>query len=116
VAGNEILERKVVCARFSAEYLPVSDEQLLAISLNVREGARPLNGVRFNPTLDQCGWFIWGGEDMHYEDDNFYNALHASHISNWCPLISKYLGLPPGWRFLVTEDCEDVWFDPDVLD
>jgi hypothetical protein len=26
-----------------------------------------------------------------------------------------YLGLPEGWRFLVTENYEDVWEDPELL-
>ena len=25
--------------------------------------------------------------------------------------IKKYLGLAPGWRFLIAGDYEDVWFD-----
>jgi hypothetical protein len=31
-------------------------------------------------------------------------------------VFARYLGLAPGWRFLIGEDgYEDVWFDPDLL-
>jgi hypothetical protein len=28
----------------------------------------------------------------------------------------KYLALPPGWRFLIATNHEDVWFDAALLD
>jgi hypothetical protein len=115
VANDQIADRKATCSRFGVKYFAAPDDQFLAISLNVREGAMPLNGCRFKPEGDQTGWFIWGGEDTHHEDDRFYKSLHVSHINNWSPLVSKYLGLPPGWRFLVADGYEDVWFDTDVL-
>jgi hypothetical protein len=47
--------------------------------------------------------------------DDFFLPLHASHIGEWCPLVEKFLGLPPGFRFLVTPDYADVWFDEALL-
>ncbi|WP_422652960.1 immunity protein Imm33 domain-containing protein [Archangium sp.] len=40
----------------------------------------------------------------------------VAHLADWCPLALKFLGLPPGWRFLVAEGHEDVWEDPTLLD
>jgi hypothetical protein len=41
--------------------------------------------------------------------------LHVTHLQEWCPDAVRYLGLPPGWRFLTAKGYEDVWFDPDLL-
>lgn len=38
------------------------------------------------------------------------------HLDQLCPEIQKFLGLPPGWRFLIAENYEDVWFDISLLD
>jgi len=29
-------------------------------------------------------------------------------------MVEKYLALPVGFRFLVTEDYEDIWFDESI--
>jgi len=43
--------------------------------------------------------------------------LHVSHLINWCPDVIKFLGLPPGFRFLIGENnYEDVWKDKSLLD
>ena len=39
-----------------------------------------------------------------------------SHMVDICPGRLKSLGLPPGWRFLVAPDYEDVWFDEKLTD
>lgn len=52
---------------------------------------------------------IYGGE--HSSADDFYQALHVAHISQYCPEIVPYLALPPGWRVLLAPGHEDVWFD-----
>ena len=83
--------------------------------MNVREDLWPLNGVRHPPETDENGWYIWAGTEFKTDDD-FFVPLHTSHVSEWCPLAEKYLGLPPGWRFLIAPDYEDVWYDPNVLD
>ena len=38
-----------------------------------------------------------------------WNALHAVHLADHCPSVLPYLGLPPGWRFLIAPGYEDVW-------
>ena len=45
----------------------------------------------------------------------FFVPLHVVHLDEWCPEVKKYLGLPPGWRFLIAEGHEDVWFDESLL-
>jgi hypothetical protein len=106
--------QKEICQRYSTEYCEAEGAQKLGISLNVKDGVVPINGVRINERGDTCGWYIWGGEVLS-EDDDFFKPLHVEHLNEWRPEVMKYLGLPPGWRFLVADNYEDVWFDPSVL-
>jgi hypothetical protein len=87
----------------------------VGISLNVKNGLQPINGLRHPPEGDTTGWYIWAGEDFS-DDPDFFVPLHVKHLNEWCPEIVKYLGLPPGWRFLIANDYEDVWEDPSLLD
>ena len=90
-------------------------DQKVGISLNVRDGIMPLNGLRHPPEGDTTGWYIWAGMNFP-EDPNFFKPLHVRHLYSWCQIAQKYLALPPGWRFLVTDKYEDVWRDESLLD
>src|SRR5258708_6930715 len=74
----------------------------------------PLNGLRHPPQGDTTGWYIWSGEQFS-TDSEFFVPLHVLHLNDRCPEIVKYLGLGPGWRFLVAPGQEDVWFDSSLL-
>lgn len=103
-----------ICARFGAKLVDCDMNLKVGISNNVKDGLRPINGLRIHPEGDTCGWYIWAGEE--YSDSvDFFSPLHAAHLVQWAPLVLPYLGLPPGWRFLVTEEYEDVWEDPQLL-
>ncbi|QXI31593.1 hypothetical protein HU752_022615 [Pseudomonas vanderleydeniana] len=71
--------------------------------------------MRIRPEAGTCGWYIWAGEELS-EADDFFVPLHVAHLDDWEPLLLPYLGLAPGFRFLITEDYEDVWFDPRLLE
>lgn len=75
----------------------------------------PINGLRHPPEGDTTGWYIWAGEELSTATD-FFVPLHVVHLDEWCPGAIPYLGLPPGWRFLIADGYEDVWFDPSLLD
>jgi hypothetical protein len=107
--------QRALCSRFGASYLGCDMNLKVGISKNVRDGVRPLNGLRIEPEGDTCGWYIWAGEKFSEEPD-FFVPLHASHLEEWAPLVLPYLGLPPGWRFLVTDQYEDVWKDDQLLE
>ncbi|MFP3616384.1 hypothetical protein SB778_40810, partial [Paraburkholderia sp. SIMBA_050] len=77
-------------------------------------GARPLNGMRIIADRGTTGWFIWAGETFSHDPD-FFVPLHAKHLKQWAPLVLPYLALPAGWRFLITEEYEDVWEDVALL-
>lgn len=108
-------EQKRVCEKYGAEFVAAPENLKLGISLSVKEGATPIHGLRHPPVGDTTGWYIYGGQEASTAED-FYKPLHVSHVDEWSTLIRKYLGLAPGWRFLVADDHEDVWFDKALLD
>lgn len=85
------------CRRLDAVPDPVADSQKVGISLNVRDGALPINGLRHRPVGDTTGWYIWAGDLLG--DDDFFQPVHVGHLDRWCPDVRRYLALPPGWRF-----------------
>lgn len=109
----EELQREI-CHKYEAEYLPAPSSLKAGVSINVREGVLPINGLRHPPEADTTGWYIWAGEDIP-DDPDFFKPLHVEHLDYICPQIKKYLGLAPGWRFLIAENYEDVWFDESLL-
>lgn len=107
-------QQRAVAARFGAEYCPAPSHLKIGIAANVRSGLMPVNGLRHPPEGDTTGWYLWAGEQFS-EDPDFFLPVHVEHLAEWCPAIIKYLGLPPGWRFLVADGYEDVWFDETLL-
>jgi hypothetical protein len=88
-----------VCAKYRASYVESPAHLKLGIARNVQDGLLPINGLRLRPEPGTTGWFIWAGEEMSQEPD-FFVPLHVSHLDEWCPEAVRFLGLPPGWRFL----------------
>lgn len=112
-AKLEALQR-AICEKYGADFFPAPPGAKLGIAENVRTGLRPINGLRHPPSEGTSGWFVWAGEDL-LADVDFFKPLHIEHLEDWCPQIEQYLGLAPGWRFLIADDYEDVWFDPTLL-
>jgi hypothetical protein len=105
-----------ICKKYKTNFVSSPDDLLVGISLNIKQNIQPINGCRHPVTEDTTGWYIWGGE-LFSEDKDFFTPLHVRHLTEWCPQIIKYLGLPPGWRFLIDSDgYEDVWEDLSLLD
>ena len=108
-----MVSQKEVCDRFNVEFVPSSEVEKLGIAIE-RIGELPIHGLRHKAENGTCGWYIWCGGEMTQEDD-FFKPLHVSHISNYLPEVEKYLALPPGYRFLIAGDYEDVWHDPSLI-
>jgi len=104
-----------VCQKYGVPFFPSPSNLKVGIAENVRKGLKPINGVRVAPTEETTGWFLWAGETM-WKDDDFFLPMHVAHVIDWCPQAIKFLGLPPGSRFLVDGDFEDVWMDLSVRD
>ena len=107
--------QRSTCASFRADWTPAPFNLKAGVALNVESQLKPVNGLRQPPKGDTTGWYIWAGQVLSDEPD-FFQPLHVSHLTDWRPEILKYLGLPPGYRFLLAENYQDVWFDASLLD
>lgn len=107
-------EQQLICKKHNSPFVGAPGYLKVGISLNVKEGVQPINGVRYPLEGDTSGWYIWAGEEFS-ADPNFFVPLHIEHLSAWCPDVIKYLGLAPGWKFLIAPGHEDVWEDKTVL-
>jgi len=110
-----IQQQKKVCDKNGSPFVESPTFLKVGIALNVKCGLIPINGLRYQPEGDATGWFIWAGEELS-EDPEFFVPLHVEHLTRWCPAILPYLGLAPGWRFLIAGEYEDVWYDESLLE
>ncbi|MCE2571453.1 hypothetical protein K6Y21_08195 [Motilimonas eburnea] len=106
---KELTNQKEICRKFNAEFAPCSETDKLGLAVETL-GQLPINGLRLVAENGTSGWYIWCGETMGQEAD-FFKPLHVSHINKYLPEIEPYLALPTGYRFLVADDYEDVWYD-----
>lgn len=111
-AEIEAIQRDV-CVRVNAEYQASPPELKVGIAIETLD-LLPLNGLRHPPADGTTGWFIWGGERFS-TDPQFFVPLHVAQLSEQCPDALPYLGLAPGWRFLIAPEYENVWFDASLL-
>jgi|SRR5215469_8214622 len=107
-------EQRALCRRFGVTAQLVSGGDMLGVSVGALRPEWPLHGVRTPPVGGTCGWYVWTGE-IDKRDADFFAPMHARHLFEKRPEVSAYLGLPPGWRFLIAPRYEDVWFDESAL-
>jgi hypothetical protein len=96
-------------------WVEAPDYLKVGLARNVRAGGQPLNGLRHPPEGDTTGWYIWAGKELSRAPD-FFEAVHVLHLTEVCPSILRFVGLPPGWRFLTDGEYVDVWEDPSLLE
>ena len=105
--------QKTICEKFGADFLQVRDTDVVGVARNLTPTSTLLHGLRHPPVKETSGWYIWASE---YSDaDDFFEPVHAAHLHNLCPQAIDYLGLAPGWRFLIAGDQIDVWYDEHLL-
>jgi hypothetical protein len=107
--------QRAMCERYELKPVPAPRGLKVGVARNVRGGTLPLNGLRHNPAGDTTGWYIWAGGEPSGESD-FFEPMHVSHLEQWCPDVVPYLALPPGSRFQIAPDHEDVWVDAKLLE
>jgi hypothetical protein len=107
-------EQRRLCAKYGVDHVASPMALKVGLAENVRTGLHPINGLRHPPGDDSTGWYIWAGEALSADDD-FFRPVHVAHLTTICPMVLPYLGFPPGWRFLIATDYEDIWFDKDLL-
>ncbi|GAB3518883.1 immunity protein Imm33 domain-containing protein [Emticicia fontis] len=106
--------QKEICQKWQADFFESPLDLKIGIAENIKSGVLPINGLRLSPEGDSSGWYIWAGEELS-KDKDFFKPLHLQHLESWIPDIHRYLGLPPGWRFLIADGYEDIWFDEELL-
>lgn len=112
---EEILCRqRQICRAAGAVWMGSSLDSNAGIAANLSSGLWPLNGLRHLPAGGTCGWYLWAGESFSDRPDFFSPACVRHLLTGVSPTVD-YLGLPPGWRFLLAPGYEDVWFDPTIL-
>ena len=111
-----INEQKSICEKYGAAFMDAPLNLKVGISESVKEGIQPINGLRHFPKGDTTGWYIWAGE--YSDSPDFFKPLHVEHLDKWSSLIKPFLGLEPGYRFLIAENGNyvDVWEDLSLLD
>jgi hypothetical protein len=103
-----------LCSRIGAAVDIVGGEDKLGVSRAVLQDIWPVKGVRHPAEGDTCGWYIWAGE--YSEDPDFFMPFHARHVFEARPEVVQYLGLAPGWGFVIAPGYEDVWWDEKLLE
>jgi hypothetical protein len=114
-AAELVTMQREVCQAHGAAYFHCDRSATIGIASSALRHDLPLNGLRHPPAGDTCGWYIWGGNEFSTSHD-FFKPMHVHHLAEECSELLPYLGLPPGWRFLVTPDHADIWFDQSLLD
>jgi hypothetical protein len=93
------VEQITTCENYGAHFTPAPLNSKLGFALETTNKF-PINGLRHPPQGDTNGWYIWGGKELS-RDPNFFSPLHMQHLLKRMPEVIKYLGLPPGYRFLI---------------
>lgn len=106
-------EQIQVCEKYGSVFTESPLSMKIGISKNIDEDIWPINGLRHNIEGNTTGWYVWRGE--YSSDNDFFFPMHVDHLNETCPSIVKYLGLSPGWRFLITKEYEDVWQDNSLI-
>jgi hypothetical protein len=107
--------QREVCARYGATFSAAPVHLKVGVAGNVREGLLPINGLRHPAVGDTTGWYLWAGDGDPSDDPDYFVPVHVEHLVAWCPDAIRFLGLPPGWRFIAAGDYEDVWEDLSLL-
>lgn len=111
------VEQKKVTEKAKTDWFPSNALAMVGVSKEIEQKIFPIHGLRHQPEGSGTGWFIWAGpNEIPQDNPAFFSPIHAEHIYKEYPQIAKYLGLPPGWRFLIDDKgYEEVWFDEKLL-
>jgi hypothetical protein len=102
-----------VCKNYGTEWVPAEPNSKVGFAIQT-QGQVPVNGLRHPSEGDTNGWYLWCGPELSSAPD-FFSPLHTRHLIERCPEAMKYLGLPPGYRFLIAGNHVDVWYDESLL-
>lgn len=114
-SDNSLLFRqKEICDKYNSPFFSCGKDEISGIAL-LSLNEVPIYGVRRVRAGGACGWFLWGGDRS--DADDFFSPVHLGHLEEIIPLVLPYLGLAPGFKFIIDKNgYEDVWYDPEELD
>ncbi len=110
---NPTLPSEIAMAHAGESCPPEPDSTAGLASKTLAQGW-PVNGLRHPAEGQTNGWYIWAGETFSDRPD-FFEPICLEHLADLRPEVLDYLALPPGWRFLISPDYKDVWFDANLL-
>ena len=111
----EIAQREL-CIRQGKQWTPANKELKIGLADNVLSDKQPINGLRHRHENGTTGWYIWSGQEFSDEEE-FFKPYCVKHLITLKPVIIKFLGLPPGHRFLIDNNgYQDIWEDTSLLD
>lgn len=109
---SHIDRQREICDKVNSDWRPINPKHKIGISDNL--DGEPVHGLRHPPDKGTTGWYIWTGEYSPAAD--FFKPIHAGHLLQRRPDLIKYLGLQPGYRFLIdNKGYEDIWEDKQLL-
>ena len=106
-------EQLNLCKQYKCDFVEADQNSKLGIALSTH-GKLPVNGLRHPPTEATTGWYIWCGTELS-EGSEFFIPLHVRHLEEKYPEVVRFLGQPPGYRFLIGGEHVDIWFDAKLL-
>ncbi|WP_374018011.1 hypothetical protein ABU162_28710 [Paenibacillus thiaminolyticus] len=112
-ASKVIKEQVELCNKFDVSPDFPQFSQNIVISKGVYDGLG-INAVRYSSPEHMTGW--WLTTDLYDDNVDSLMNVHYFHVAFNRPDILKYLALPYGFRFYITDSEEDIWFDEDALD
>lgn len=89
---------------------------MVGIAPSRHEGLLPLNAIRHPAEGQSNGWYVWRGEGIPQDQDDFFVPCHIEHLPDHIQEVVPYLALPPGWGVVLAPGYEDVWYDEGLLD
>ncbi len=108
-------KQREICNRFGVTHTPCDKYMKIHISSGLDSQSGSLNGLRTSPYGVNTGWYIWEGDNLSADPDTF-TQLYVEQAIEMRPDIKRYLGLPPGWRFLASGEFEEIWKDEHLLE
>jgi hypothetical protein len=112
---NYIQDQQELCSSQGLDWTPAYKELKIGLADNVLTDMTPINGLRHSQENGTTGWYIWAGQNFS-ESEDFFKPFCVKHLAKLKPEIIKYLGLPPGHRFLIDDKgYGDIWKDNTLL-
>lgn len=112
-ASKVINEQEEMCEKYDVTPVFPQFNQNVVISKGVYEGLG-VDAVRYSSPDHMTGW--WLTTDLYDDNIDSLMNVHYYHVAFNRPDLLKYVALPFGFRFYITEHEEDIWFDENAVD